>query len=369
MQIPLSQPDIGQAEIDAVVEVLRSGRLSLGPTTERFERLFAEFVGTADAVAVSSGTAGLHLCLQALDIGPEDEVITTPFSFVASANVLLYQRARPVFVDIDPQTWLIDAERIEAAITPRTRGILPVHVFGQTCGMDRINAIADRHGLTVIEDACEALGGGYAGRSAGSLAKVGTFAFYPNKQITTGEGGMVTTNDRHLAELIRSLRNHGRPACGKWLAHERLGYNYRITEMSSALGVVQLGRAPEMLANRARVAQRYRRQLADEPRLVLQHIEPQVRMSWFVMVVRLADQYSRDDRDRMISQLRSQGIASSDYFPPIHLLPFYRRQFGLAAGDFPVCEHASQRTIALPFHGQLTDTQVDTVCQRLRELL
>ena len=369
MHIPLSQPDIGQQEIDAVLDVLRSGRLALGPVREDFERAVAEYIGTTHAVAVSSGTAALHLALAALDIGAGDEVITTPFSFVASANVILYQQARPVFVDIDPVTWAIDVDRIEAAITPNTRAILPVHVFGQTCPMDRIMEIADRHGLAVIEDACEALGGSYKGRRAGSFGQFGTFAFYPNKQITTGEGGMVVTSDPKLAALVRSLHNQGRDDSGQWLQHPRLGYNYRITEMSCAIGVAQMRRVDQLLADRAAVARMYQERLAGDSRVSLIHPSPDVQMSWFVMVVKLGDHYTPQDRQSMLSVLRKRGIGCGDYFPAIHLQPMYQQQLGSKRGDFAVCESVADRTLALPFHGRMTEQQVDTVCRTLLSLL
>jgi len=369
MDIPLSQPDIGQQEIDAVLEVLRSRRLALGPVREDFERAVADYVGTTQAVAVSSGTAALHLALAALDIGAGDEVITTPFSFVASANVILYQQAQPVFVDIDPVTWAIDVDRIEAAVTPNTRAILPVHVFGQTCPMDRIMSIADRHGLAVIEDACEALGGAYKGRRAGSFGQFGTFAFYPNKQITTGEGGMVVTSDPELAAVVRSLHNQGRNDSDEWLQHTRLGYNYRITEMSCAMGLAQMRRVDELLANRTAVARMYRERLAGDSRVTLIQPGPDVQMSWFVMVIKLADNYTPQDRQRVLSVLREQGIGCGDYFPAIHLQTTYQQRLGSKRGDFAVCESVADRTLALPFHGRMTEQQVDAVCQTLLGLL
>jgi perosamine synthetase len=235
--------------------------------------------------------------------------------------------------------------------------------------MKRISSIAERHNLAVIEDACEALGGGLDGKPAGSLGTMAAFGFYPNKQITTGEGGMVTTSDPELATLIRSLRNQGRPAGGQWLAHDRLGYNYRIGEMSCALGLVQLHRLNELLAGRARAAELYRQRLSGDSRLVFQKIPPEVQMSWFVMVVRLADSYDRDDRQRIVAGLRDRGIASNCYFPAIHLQPFYRQRFGFQPGRFSVCEHISDRTIALPFHGQITEEEVEAVCRSLEKLL
>jgi len=369
MDIPLSQPDIGQQEIDAVLDVLRSGRLALGPVRQQFERAVADYIGATQAVAVSSGTAALHLAVAALGIGPGDEVITTPFSFVASANVILYQQARPVFVDIDPVTWAIDVDRIEAAITPKTRAILPVHVFGQTCPMDRIMSIADRHGLAVIEDACEALGGAYKGRRAGSFGQFGTFAFYPNKQITTGEGGMVVTGDAQLAGLVRSLHNQGRDDSGQWLEHARLGYNYRITEMSCALGLAQMRRVEELLTNRARVARMYQERLGADSRVRMIQPGPDVQMSWFVMVVKLSDAYTFQDRQRVLSALRERGIGCGDYFPAIHLQPVYQQQFGFSQGDLPVCESVADRTLAVPFHGRMTEQQVEAACGVLLGLL
>ena len=366
MRIPLSQPDIGPRELELVNEVVTTGRLALGPMAERFERAVADFVGAGHAIAVASGTSALQVALQAAGVRPGDEVITTPFSFVASANVIMHLQATPVFVDVDPATWNMDLCGIEAVITPKTRAILPVHVFGQPCPMDRIVTIAEKHGLIVIEDACEALGSRYQGQPAGTFGVAGTFAFYPNKQITTGEGGMVVTNDAEVANTVRSLSNQGRPpSSARWLEHERLGYNYRIPELSCAVGVAQMERVEHLLANRAKVAGWYGQRLGDEPRLMLQKIAPEAEMSWFVMVVRLAGQYGREDRNRILHDLHELGIECSDYFPPIHLQPFYRQQFGYAPGAFPVCEALSDRTLAVPFHGQMTEAQVTEVCEQL----
>ncbi len=369
MQISLSAQDITEAEVQAVVAVLRSERLSLGPRIAEFEKLFVQRLGVRHAIACSSGTAGLHMCWQAMGIGPGDEVITTPFSFIASSNSIMFQGARPVFVDIEPQTWQIDPTRIESAITPRTRAVLPVDVFGVPADLDAIWAIARRHHLRVLEDSCEALGATYRGRPAGTLGEAGVFGFYPNKQITTAEGGMVVTNDDRLAGLVRSLRNQGRDPDGDWLAHPRLGYNYRMSDLHAALGIVQMHRLDEILARRARVAELYRQRLADEPRVALQHVPPESSISWFVFVVRLSDQYTAADRDSIIQKLRARGVGCNVYFPPIHLQPFYREQFGYRPGDFPHTEALSSRTIALPFHNRLTEAEVDYVVRMLRSLL
>ncbi len=369
MEIHLARPDITQAEIDAVVAVLKTDSLSLGPKVPEFEQRFAAYCGTKHAVACCSGTAGLHMLIRALGIGPGDEVITTPFSFIASSNCILFENARPVFVDIDPQTWNIDPSRIEAAVTPRTKAILAVDVFGQVADFDPIRAIARKHNLRVIEDSCEALGGRYKDRPAGSLGDAGVFGFYPNKQITTGEGGMIVTSDDTLADLCRSLRNQGRGADGGWLAHERMGYNFRLSDINCALGLAQLLRVEEILAGRARVAQMYLERLAGESRLRTQHILPDCAISWFVFVVRLDDRYTQADRDRMLTQLRAKGIGCNNYFVPIHLQPFYREQFGYHDGSFPVCEAVATRTIALPFHARLTEADIDTVVTELQRLL
>jgi perosamine synthetase len=369
MEIHLARPDITQAEIDAVVAVLRTDSLSLGPKVPEFEQRFAEYCGTTHGIACSSGTAALHMLIRAMGIGPGDEVVTTPFSFVASSNCILFENATPVFADIDPQTWNIGPSRVEAAVTPRTKAVLAVDVFGRVADFDPIRALADRHGLRVIEDSCEALGGRYRGRPAGSLGDAGVFGFYPNKQITTGEGGMVVTGDDRLADLCRSLRNQGRGAAGGWLAHARLGYNYRLSDIQCALGLAQLARIGEILESRARVARMYLDRLADEPRLQLQHTSPECDVSWFVFVVRLDDRYTQEDRDRVLTQLRDKGIGCSNYFVPIHLQPFYREQFGFDEGSFPVCEALATRTIALPFHARLTEAQIDTVVRELQRLL
>ena len=369
MEIPLARPDITPAEIDAVVAVMKTPHLSLGPKLAEFEAAFARYCGTRYAVAISSGTSALHLCMAAIGIRPGDEVISTPFSFVASSNCILFEGGRPVFVDIDPDTWNIDPARIEAAVTPRTRAIIPVDVFGQPADMDPILAVARKHGLRVVEDSCEALGARYHGRRAGALGDVGVFGFYPNKQITTGEGGMIVTNDEPIARVARSMRNQGRGEGAGWLTHERLGYNFRLSDINCALGLAQLHRIDEILARRARVAEMYLQRLAGDDRLRTQKIIPGVEMSWFVFVVRLADRYAEADRDRIMGELRARNIGCNRYFTPIHLQPYMRERFGFKPGDFPVCEAVAARTIALPFYGTMTEAEVDAVWDALKSLL
>jgi perosamine synthetase len=334
---------------------------------ERFEQAMAQFVGTRHAIGVSSGTAGLHLCVVAAGIGQGDEVITTPFSFVASANCILYERARPVFVDIEPDSLNIDPRRIEEAVTSRTRAILPVHAFGQPADMDAILEIARRHNLLVLEDACEAAGAEYRKRKAGALGDAAVFAFYPNKQVTTAEGGMIVTNRDDWNELFRSLRNQGRDFFDAWLRHSRLGYNYRLDELSAALGVAQMERIEDLLMKRDRVAAMYNAVLAKVPGVSVPFLAPATtRLSWFVYVVRLERGI---DRDRVMRELEARGIASRQYFTCIHLQPFYRRMFGYREGDFPVAEDAAQSVLALPFYGAMHAEQVDYVCSSLREVI
>jgi len=364
MRISLSGPDITEREIELVNRVLRSPYLSIGPMVERFEAAMADYVGTKHAAAVSSGTAGLHLCIKAGGIGEGDEVITTPFSFISSANCILFERGTPVFVDIDPTTLNMDVGRIEERITPRTKAILPVHIFGQPCEMDKTMAIAAKHNLFVIEDACEALGAEYKGKKVGTFGHAAVFAFYPNKQMTTGEGGVVVTDDHQWADLFRSLRNQGRGKDGGWLSHERLGYNYRLDEMSSALGVAQLERIEELLAKRAKVAEMYNRRLSGMGGVEIPYISPQVKMSWFLYVIRL---WPEVDRERVMAGLEEKGVPSRPYFPPIHLQPFYKERFGFQEGDFPIAERVARTTLALPFHCRLDEDGVDYVCQALRE--
>ncbi|MFK7790951.1 MAG: DegT/DnrJ/EryC1/StrS family aminotransferase [Phycisphaeraceae bacterium] len=381
-EIPLSSPDITDAEIDAVVDVMRSGRLSIGPKQDLFEQQVASQCDRSHGVAISSGTAGLHILLKALGIGHGDEVLTTPFSFIASANCILMVGAKPVFVDICPKSLNIDPKRLEAAITDKTKAIVAVEVFGNPMHMDAIESIARRHEIPLIEDACEGLGGKLNGRAIGSFGRAAVFGFYPNKQITTGEGGMIVTDDDRLADMCKSLRNQGRAiasdrsdsvgtnATGSWLAHERLGYNYRLSEINAAMGCVQMDRLDEMLIKRRRVANAYTQRLLDFPDVALPCVTGnENEASWFVYVVRLSPRYSRAARDRIIQGLRRHDIGASNYFPPIHLQPFYKQQFGYEPGTFPITESISDRTIALPFFNQLEENQIDLVCHTLSVML
>ncbi len=361
--IPLSSPDVSAQDRELVLNILSGTTLSLGPTLPAFEAAMAEVAGTRFAVAVNSGTSALHLCIKAAGIGEGDEVITTPFSFVASANCALYERAIPRFVDIDIDTYNIDNSQISVSINDRTRAILPVHVFGRPCNMREIGAIARLHNLAVIEDSCEAIGATFEGRKIGSFGDSGCFAFYPNKQITTGEGGAVVTNDENVARLCRSWRNQGRSEGGAWLQHERLGYNYRLSDINCALGLGQLSRLDEILKKRMHVATAYRDALSSVPAVITPRPEPG--MSWFVYVVRLQDEFTREQRDQVLASLRNEGIGCNNYFAPIHLQAFYAEKFGYRRGDFPVTEHVADRTIALPFFNNLTTSQIEIVTSAL----
>jgi perosamine synthetase len=365
-RVPMGSPDIGDEEIEAVVRVLRSGTLTMGEATRRFESAFAEYVGTPHAVAVSSGTSALHLCIRAAGIGEGDEVITSPFSYVASANCILFESARPVFVDIDEETMAIDPGLAAAAVTGRTKAVLPVHVFGQACAMDDLAALCTERGLKMIEDACEAIGTEHEGRKVGTFGDSAVFSFFPNKQMTTGEGAIVTSKDEGMAAAVRSLANQGRDPGGVWLS-ARFGYNFRMTEMSAALGLVQIARIEEMLGKRERVAASYRERLAAIPGVRL--IEPgpaTSRMSWFAAIARLEPPL---DRDRVIEGLAALGIPARPYFSPLHLLPWFREPFGYSEGDFPVTERVARSTLALPFHNNLGASEVEIVCEALEQVL
>jgi len=361
--IPLARPDVGELELELVTQVLRSDVLALGPFAPRFEAAIAAIAGRREGIACSSGTAGLHMGVRALGIGEDDEVITTPFSFVASANCLLYERAVPRFVDIEEDSLGLDPDLIEQAATDRTRAVLPVHVFGRPCRIEAIDAVARRRGWRVIEDACEGLGSSVGGRPLGSFGDVAVFAFYPNKQITTGEGGMLVTDDPDLADTMRSLRNQGRDTDGTWLRHVRLGYNYRLDEMSAALGVAQVDRLAELRAGRARVAAAYESALGGEDWLRLPQAGPNEAVDWFVFVVRLAEGI---DRDHVMARLAEQSVPARPYFSPLHLQPYFRLAFGFAPGDFPVTERVAASTLALPFSSRHTDDEVDRVAAALR---
>ena len=390
-QMSMSSPDLTEAEIEAVLDVLKSNHLSLGPRVGEFEDQFAKYLGTRHAVAVSSGTAALHLSLIASGVGEGDLVVTSPFSFVASANCVLYEHAVPIFVDVDPTTGNIDPTLVRAAVEDLTVGggrerrwlppslrdaasfeatlkaILPVHAFGQPADMQPIADVAQAHGLSTIEDACEAIGAEYNGGRAGTFGDAACFAFYPNKQMTTGEGGMIVTNDGQFARTCSSLRNQGRDVFDAWLSHTRLGYNYRLTDMACALGTVQLSRLDEMLAKRARVAGWYTERLRGLARV---HPPATVattsRMSWFVYVVRFD---SVEERTGAMNDLASRGIPSRPYFTPIHLQPFYVQRFGYRRGDFPVTEALGDTSLALPFSSVMTEEQVHLVCRELATIV
>jgi perosamine synthetase len=366
-EIPLSAPWLGEREEELVVEALRSGRLSLGPMVERFESALAERLGAARVAAVSSGTAGLHLAVRLAAIRPGDEVITTPYSFVASANCILYEGATPVFVDVDPTTLNLDPGAVAEAVSGRTKAVLAVDIFGYPADLDELRAIAERHGLAVIEDACEALGASYRGQPIGSLGHPAVFAFYPNKQLTTGEGGAVAVESDDDWELLKSLSNQGRIDSGEWLTHGHLGFNYRLDELSAALGLAQLERLDAILELRADVASRYAKLL--EPiegvELPAPDDEDHAR-SWFVYVVRLADGI---DRDVVMARLAEDGVASKPYLPCIHLQPYWRERFGTSEGMYPSAEAASRQTLALPFHTQLAAEDQERVAEALRRAL
>jgi perosamine synthetase len=385
LNVPLARPDITNEEIRAVLGVLKTPYLSFGPRLEEFEKKFADYIGARYAIAVNSGTSGLHLSIKSLEIGRNDAVITTPFSFIASANCILYEDALPIFVDIDSRTFNIDPRRIEEFIRKECRrekktgrpvhrrtgryirAILPVHVFGHPCEMRQIMDIAHEYKLYVIEDACEAIGAEYYDKKAGSIGDLGIFAFYPNKQITTGEGGIITTNDENISILCKSLRNQGRDHYGGWLAHRRLGYNYRISDVNCALGISQLERIEEILAKRENVALMYNARLDGAVRT------PETlngsKRSWFVYVICLPDDFTKEMRDGILVRLADKGIGCSNYFPPIHLQPFYRETFGYSEGDFEITEKISARTIALPFHNRLKRNEIDYVVDNLKRML
>ena len=362
--IPLARPVLGEAEEQRVLEVLRSGRLSLGPLLGEFEQAFAYRVGARHASAVSSGTAGLHLALRAVGVRDGDEVVTTPLSFVASANVAVYERATPVFADIDPVTLNLDPQAAADAVTERTTAVLPVHLFGYPADL----AAFERLGLPIVEDACEALGAIDAdGISVGGRGHPAVFGFYANKQLTTGEGGMVCVAEADVKERIDSERNQGRAPNMDWLDHDRLGFNYRLSEIACALGLAQLERLDSLLAGRARVAEMYRAALAAIEGLDLPCEDAgRIRRGWFVFVVQLPRGL---DRDGVVRALGERGVPSKPYFPAVHLMSYYREQFGHRAGEFPVCEDVAARSIALPFFPQMTDAQVEQVAEAVRDVL
>ncbi len=358
--IPLSNPDVTHAEIDAVATVLRGDRLSIGPRLDAFESAVASRSARTHGVGVNSGTSGLHLCVKSLGIGAGDEVVTTPFTFIATINCVLFENATPVLADIDPESYNVDPAAVESAITPRTKALLPVEVFGNMAHFDAYERIAKQRKLLMIEDCCEALGATLNGRPAGSFGECGVFAFYPNKQITTGEGGMIVTDRSDVRNLCNSYRNQGRDT-DAWLSHGRLGYNYRLDELSAALGEVQMRRLDEILARRRAAAALYDQALADVEGLHLPPMAERDRASWFVYVVRLADDFTRAHRDAVLDSLRAQNIGCNNYFVPVHTQPYVMEALGTREGQFPVTERIAARTIALPFFAKLTESQVARV--------
>ena len=405
MDIPLSNPDITELEKKAIIEVLDSPNLSLGPRLGEFEKIFREYVGTRYAIAVNSGTSGLHLCLHSLGLGPDNKIITSPFSFIASANSILMVGAEPVFVDIDPFTLNICTNKLEDKLHLTKKNgdtinaLLPIHIFGRPCPMDEILKISKHFDLPIIEDSCEALGAEYLiqgkesksifedsfskkiksqksetsskspnWRKVGGLGRCGVFGFYPNKQITTGEGGMIVTDDEQVNKLCRSLRNQGRDKEGVWLKHARLGFNYRLSDISCALGIAQLSRIDEILQKRKKVADCYHKHLAEIKELKIPKERAGEKISWFVYVIQLSKKFTREDRDSILQDLRLKGISCGDYFPPIHLQPLYR-DMGYKRGDFPVTESVSDRTIALPFFNNLREDQIKYICFQLKEII
>jgi dTDP-4-amino-4,6-dideoxygalactose transaminase len=384
----MSGPDITTDDIEAVNQVLQTTILSIGPQIDAFERASAEYVGAQYGIGVNSGTAGLHMAVIAAGVTDNDMVITSPFSFVASSNAILYERGLPIFVDVDPRTGNLDPNLVVEAAhdlqhsnsksdrwLPRKirdqrskigdlKSIMPVHAFGQPADMEPIMSVAKHYNLDVIEDACEAIGAEYKGRTAGTIGRTGVFAFYPNKQMTTGEGGMLVTNDPDWDALFRSLRNQGRDVFDAWLNHTRLGYNYRLDEMSAALGLSQVKRIDQLLNQRSQVADWYNQRLTNEELIEIPQIAPTTtRMSWFVYVVRIKAPARREEVMRRLAEV---GIPSRPYFTPIHLQPFYRERFGYQRGDFPITEQLGDVSLAIPFSGVMPEDQIDTVCEHLR---
>lgn len=369
-KINLAKPDITNKEKKAVLEVLKTSSLSLGKKYIEFQNALAKFTGVKYAVVCNSGTSALHMIIRSLGIKEGDEVITTPFSFIASSNCILYEKAKPVFVDIEKDTFNIDVSKIEEKITEKTKAILAVDVFSHPAEWDKLQEIAKKHNLFLIEDSAEALGSIYKGKKCGSFGDAAVFAFYPNKQITTGEGGAVLTNDKKIADLCQSMSNQGRKVeDGKWLEHVRLGYNYRLDEISAAMGIVQLKRINEILKKRKKVAGLYNKKLSKIKDLIIPQSNSDCQMSWFVYVVVLPERFAGEKRNMVIKEMTKKGIQCSNYFQPIHLQPFYKEEFGYKEGDFPITENIGKRTLALPFFNDLKEKDINFIVKSLEEIL
>lgn len=364
-KIQIAKPYIDQDDINGVVEVLKSGKLSLGPRYKEFEQNLAKYVGVIYACAVSSGTAALHLGVKALGLNKGDEVITSPLSFVSSSNVLLYEGIKPVFVDIEQKTFNIDPSKIERAITRKTKAILPIHIFGQSAEMDEIMRISKKYNLKILEDACESLGSTYQGKMVGTTGEIGTYAFYPNKQMTTGEGGMIVTNSKDIYDLCDSLRNQGRGKNGDWLIHERLGYNYRMDEMSASLGITQLKKIDWMIEQKRKIASWYNTALGNIEEVETPKVGDNRLHSYFVYVIRVKN----GQRNKLMSELGKNGIQTKPYLPMIHLQPFMRKMFGYKLGDFPIAERVSEETLALPLYIRLTIKDIEYIAGKIRGIL
>lgn len=364
-KIQIAKPYIDDKDIEGVVEVLKSGWLSLGPKYKKFEQNFAKLVGVKYACTVSSGTAALHLGVRALGLKSGDEVITSPFSFVASSNVLLYEGIKPVFVDIEETTFNIDPSKIEQEITKKTKAILPIHIFGQSAEMDPIMQIAKKYNLKILEDSCESLGATYKGKMVGTLGDIGTYAFYPNKQMTTGEGGMIVTNSKEYYDLCDSMRNQGRGKSGDWLRHERVGFNYRIDEMSASLGITQLEKIDWMIKKKREIVSWYNDALSTADEVEVPVERPNGIHSWFVYVVRIKN----GKRNRLMDKLGNWGIQTKPYLPVIHLQPFMRKMFGYKQGDFPIAEKIAEETLALPLYIGLTRKDVEYISDKMKRIL
>ena len=364
-EVPLCKADISSLEKEEVKGVLDSGYLSNGPKLREFEKKISEYLKVPYAIGVNSGTSALHLAVKSLGLKKGDEVITTSFSFIASSNCLLMEDLKPVFVDINPKTYNLNLHLIEEKINSITKAILPVDIFGHSVDMDYLLNISKKYNLPVLEDSCEALGSKYKGEKVGAKSTIATFGFFPNKQITTGEGGMIVTSDKGLAKLCKSMRAHGRNEDEEWLYHDKLGYNYKLDEMSAALGVAQMKRIDEILQKREAVAEEYMKKMNSLDEIMLPYEEDYSNRTWFTFVIQLKE----DIRKEVINYLNNSNIGCSNYFSPIHLQPFYKEKLGHKEGDFPITEEISKKTLAIPFYGDLKEEEMDYVINKLKEAL